>query len=259
MDKKVLKNLLLLSIILSSGVLFGQAFDVETEKIMGIHKLVQNYYNQNYPDNISKAEFEYDDKGNAIRASYYYGNRLVSQNEYRYDENGLIVQEIEKVFANNKSTSDTISYTYKFDSENRIICKEKLYSQSKWIITTLFQDFDSNSNAQTLLQSSIYSTHTSKIKFNSKNQPIYKEKLANNSILEIEEIEYNSFGDIVYSNIPTLIDNLTGKVNEPLLLLRNRYSVVENYEYKYDESNRWTERYVIHKQKKILLNKRLYK
>lgn len=256
MEKDDLKYLLMLSIILSSRVLFGQAFDAETEKIKGIKKLVEYYYNRSNSENISKAEFEFDNEGNVINAFYYYSRTLVSQNEYHYDENGLIVQVIEKELGNNKSRTDTINYKYKFDSNKRIIYKEKI--QSKWIVTTIFQDFDTNGNAQTEINSTIYRSVISKIKFNSQNQPIHKQKILNNSIFEIEEIEYNKFGDIVYSYIPTLLDKLTGKEIKIELLLKNRYSTIENYEYKYDELDRWTERYVNYKRKKILLNKRIY-
>lgn len=255
MEKDFLKYLLLLPIILCSRVLFGQAFDAETEKIKGINKLVEYYYNGSNSENISKAEFEFDKEGNVIKAFYYNSRTLVSQNDYHYDEKGLLVQVIEFIFGN-RSRTDTINYTYKFDSKNRIICKEKI--QPKWIVTTIFQDFDTNGNAQTEINSTIYRTVISKIKFNSHSQPIYKQKILNNSIFEIEETEYNKFGDIECSYIPTLLDKLTGKEIKIEFLLKNRYSVVENYEYKYDELDRWTERYVIHKRRKVLLNKRIY-
>jgi hypothetical protein len=39
----------------------------------------------------------------------------------------------------------------------------------------------------------------------------------------------------------------------------NRHSITETYEYKYDDLNRWTEKYVIYDDKRILAMKRLYK
>lgn len=38
-----------------------------------------------------------------------------------------------------------------------------------------------------------------------------------------------------------------------------RYAIIEVYEYTYDKLNRWTEKYVVFDNRKILLEKRVYK
>jgi len=77
------------------------------------------------------------------------------------------------------------------------------------------------------------------------------------SIADFEEIRYNEIGDIIYSCIPALLDKETGKMKT--LIGGRRYSVVEEYEYIYDCFNRWIEKYVIFDNKKLLLEKRIYK
>lgn len=71
------------------------------------------------------------------------------------------------------------------------------------------------------------------------------------------------YGDKIYSNVPTLLDKETGKM-VLFIVGRNytgcrRYSIIEVYEYKYDELNRWTEKYVVFDNRKVLLEKRIYK
>ncbi len=248
-------NFLLIILNLSSGYIFGQRFNVETQRIKGVKKLVEYYFDGCCGSNGSRTRFEFDFNGNARKEFNYFNSRLISQYQYDYNEKGLLIREI-RIFDNDNNTdNDTINYSYKFDNLERIILKEM--KGGTWVKTYLFQDFDSANNAQTIVESGEYLNTTYKKKFNEQNLPTSIQTILKDSIIEIEEINYNDFGDIIYSYVPTMLDKSTGKVF--WFICGNRHSVIEKYEYKYDELNRWTEKYVIYDNKKLLVRKRLYK
>lgn len=72
------------------------------------------------------------------------------------------------------------------------------------------------------------------------------------NITQIEESQYNQYGDKIYSNVPTLMDTTTGKMSDWWHWFR------EEYEYTYDKLNRWIEKYVTYDNKKVLLETRIY-
>ena len=64
-------------------------------------------------------------------------------------------------------------------------------------------------------------------------------------------------GDLCYSLIPSIV----GKEDEPLAIWfgGNRHAPEERYEYTYDNQNRWTKKYLVYKDKRVLHEKRKYK
>ena len=96
-----------------------------------------------------------------------------------------------------------------------------------------------------------------KRRFNSTGQQTFNQRLENDSITQIEESQYNQYGDKIYSNVPTLKDKKTGKMIRQIG--GNRHWFLEEYEYTYDKLNRWIEKYVIYDNKKVLLETRIYK
>jgi hypothetical protein len=76
-------------------------------------------------------------------------------------------------------------------------------------------------------------------------------------VIILEEKRYNTKGDLSYSIIPDLV----GKDKKGLAIFigGNRFSAIEEYEYVYDNLNRWTEKFVVFENKKLLFEKRKYK
>ena len=248
-------NLLLLILNLIPGFIFGQRFDIETQRIKGIKKLVEYYFDGCDANTDARTRYEFDFAGNVRKEFNYSNNRLSSQFQYDYNEKDLLIREIKILNNDNGGDNDTIKYSYKFDNLERIIFKE--IKGRTWVKTYLFQDFDSANNAQTIVESGKKFSTTYKKKFNKQNLPTSIQTIEMDSIIRIEEINYNDFGDPIYSYVPTLLDNSTGKMF--WLIGGNRHSVIEKYEYKYDDLNRWTEKYVIYDNKKLLVRKRLYR
>ena len=66
-------------------------------------------------------------------------------------------------------------------------------------------------------------------------------------------MQYNEFGDIIYSNLPLY------NIKKIETITTGRYSAVEIYEYVYDKFNRWLEKYVVFENNRVLIEKRFYK
>jgi hypothetical protein len=236
-------------------MLKGQQFDIESEKVKGVKKLVEYYFDGCDVVDWSRTRYEFDFDGNAVREFNYTNRKLESKCQYDYNNRGLLLKIIRTVYRKELELLDTTFYSYEFDSIGRK--KSTLISNGTSVLTLLYLDFDSANNAQTIIVSGKHFKTTYKKKFNQFNKPTEIETFEYDSLVRREEIKYNEFGDICYSYIPTLLDKSTGTMYR--LIGGNRHSITETYEYKYDDLNRWTEKYVIYDDKRILAMKRLYK
>lgn len=198
-----------------------------------------------------RAVYYFDKSGNAIKSSHFYRIRRYASYRYLYNNKGRLLEKSKTYDINNKNKKkeiNTTRFTYEFDPIGRLIHKTTDSEGQK--SEEYYQDFDNN-NPQTI----IYPSNGIKYvrKYNSLNQVILIQRIENDVIKNIEEIQYNEFGDKIYSNLP-LYD-----INKIETITTGRYSAVETYEYIYDKSNRWIEKYVVFDSKRILLEKRFFK
>jgi len=256
--KQIMKGYYLFFIsllLLLTTVSFGQSIDVETEKFPGTKKLVVKSYNGCCAQNGYKAVYLFDSIGRAIKSYNYFKRRLLATYEYHYNEKGFLAEKIMVYDINNKSRKDTTKFVYTFDLKDRVVTKTKYFGN--WSSIEAYSDFDTLNNPTTVRHTFDKNTSIEKRVYNSLGQQILNHKIKENNITSTEESKYNEYGDKVYSNIPTLLDKETGKM--VMLLGGSRYSIVENYYYTYDSLNRWTEKYVLFDNRKVLLEKRIYR
>lgn len=248
---------ILILLILSSLELtiLGQSIDVNTEKFIGTNELTVKSFNGCCSKKGYKAIYNFDKEGNAVKSSNYFRRKHLASYVYKYADNGPLIEKVQTFDINNKNRVDTTRYIYNYDSVGRII--SEIENFGTWQVKKTFSDFDSNNNAQTVLRTFDKWTTTTKRTFDSHSRIILKQTYENDTLDFQEEIRYNENDDIIYSYIPTFIDKETGKM--VVLIGGNRHSVTETYEYKYDNKNRWIEKYVIFEKKKILLETRDYK
>ncbi len=239
----------------STLITLGQSIDVESEKFKGIEKLTVKSFNGCCSKKGYRAIYNFDKEGNAIKSMNYYKRKHLASYVYKYGDSGLLIEKIQTYDINNKERVDTTRYDYSYDSNNRVISKTKYFG--RWQVDNKYSDFDSNNNAQTVARTFNNSVTITKRTFDSQNRIIRKQSFENDTLDFEEEIRYNEHNDIAYSYIPTLLDKETGKM--VTLIGGNRHSVTETFEYKYDNKNRWIERYVLFDNKKVLLEKRDYK
>ena len=247
----------LILLILSSIALttLGQSIDINTEKFIGTNELTIKSFNGCCSKKGYKAIYNFDKEGNAVKSSNYYRRKHLASYVYKYSDKGLLIEKVQTFGINNKNRVDTTRYIYEYDSVGRIISETEYFGT--WQVKKTFSDFDSNNNAQTVVRFFDKWTTTTKRTFDSQSRIILRQNFENDTLDFQEEIRYNENNDIIYSYIPTYIDKETGKT--VVLIGGNRHSVTETYEYKYDNLNRWIEKYVIFEKKKILLEKRDYK
>jgi hypothetical protein len=250
-----MKTLILITLLLLTLTSTGQSIDVEKEKFPGIQKLTVKSFNGCCSMNGYRVVYYFDNIGNVIRSLNYFKKKHLANFEYRYNDKGLLMEKIQTYDIDNKSRIDTIRFTYEFDTSDRITLKTEHFG--KWKHTESYQDFDANNNPQTVLSTFGNRTTILKRTFNSQNKEILKQRVENDSTITFEEIKYNEVGDIINSNIPSLLDKETGKM--AVLIGGNRHSIVEIYEYRYDKLFHWTQKYVVFDNKKVLLEKRIYK
>ncbi len=241
--------------LLSTSVSFGQSIDVETEKFPGTKKLIVKSFNGCCAQNGFKAIYYFDSSGRTIKSSNFFKRQLRASYEYRYNENGLLTEKIMVYDINNKSRKDTTKFVYAFDHKDRVITKTKHFGN--WSSIETYSDFDTLNNPTTVRHAFNKNTSIEKREYNSLGQQILNYRINEDTITSSEESKYNEYGDKVYSNIPTLLDKETGKM--VMLIGGSRHSIVEKYDYTYDKLNRWTEKYVLFDNRKVLLEKRIYK
>ena len=245
-------------LILSSAVISqsaGQSIDVRTAKFPGLKKLTVILYAS--CDSGTRTLYYFDNNGNFVKTASYFKHKRLFSCAYRYNEKGLLSEENE-TYSINHNNKDTVRYTYEFDTLGRMISVTE--HRFNYTFTEYHQDFDSNNKPKTIRtvfdDNRIVIRRLQKYEYDLKGQIILEKHLENDSVFYLEEKKYNSSGDINYSNVPTLLDKETGKMI--WLLGGNRFSVVEAYEYNYDNLNRWTEKYVVIDDRKVLVEKRLY-
>jgi len=246
--------LFLLFPILTSMGQHNRYIDVEAEKFPGIKKMtIQTFHRHNAKQGY-RAIYSFDENGNAIEASYFLGRKRLSNYKFSYNEKGGLAKKVQTYNVNSKGEITTTIFFYELDTNGRVILKTKCWNN--WKTTNSYHDFDSNNNPQTVISEFGNLTWTEKIKYDSLNKAILIQRLQNDSITDIEEMRYNEFGDMIYSYIPTLLDKETGKMK--VSFGENRYSMAEEYEYVYDQSGRWIEKYVVFDNKKVLFEKRIF-
>ena len=251
-----MRILIFILIVCKSISSIGQIIDIETEKFPGIKKLTVKYYNRVNSKAGYRYVYSFDNKGNAQKLSYYHQRRFLGSVFYQYNKTGLLTKEIYLDYMTERI--DTIRYSYYYDSIGRIISKIKYFGKNS--LTESYQDFNKNNLAQLIIRTIDNKTTIIWRTFNALNQEIITKTIQDTLISmdeDIEEIRYNEHGDIIFSNCPTLLNNETGEMY--LRVGGNRHSVVEEYQYKYDNSNRWIMKYLILNNKKILLEQRRYR
>ena len=242
-------------LLLMTSVSFGQSIDVETEKFPETKKLIVKSFNGCCAQKGFRAIYYFDSSGRTIKSSHYFKRQLRASYEYRYNEKGLLIEKIMVYDINNKSRKDTTKFAYTFDQIDRVTTKTELFG--KWSAIETYSDFDGLNNPITVRHTFDNNTFVEKKQYNSLGQEILNQRFKGDSLTRTEEIKYNEFGDIIYSNVPTLMDKETGKMI--MLVGGNRHWFLEEYVYSYDKFNRWTEKYVVYDNKKVLLEKRIYK
>lgn len=250
-----MKLLVLIMLFISTFTAEGQSIDVESEKIVEIEKLTVKSFNGCCSKKGYRAIYHFDKKGNAVKSMNYYKSKHLASYVYKYGDNGLLVKKIQTYDINNKDRVDTTRYEYSYDSNNRVVSKTESFG--RWKVDEKYENFDSNNNAQTVIWTLENSKAITQRKFDAENRIVHIQRFRNDTLDFEEAIRYNEFDDIVYSDIPTLLDKETGKM--VMLIGGNRHSVTETFEYKYDNKKRWVKKYVIFDNKKVLLEKRDYK
>ena len=212
-------------------------------------------YNSCCPKKGFREVYHFDKKGNAIKSLRYYKQKHLSSYVYEYDKKDNLTREVQTYDINNKNPVYTTEYFYDYDSINRLVLRRKLYNT--WETKVLFSNFDSNDNAQTLTEIFNQRTLIEKRTFDTKNRVVEVKRFRSDSLIFEEEMRYNEHDDLIYSHIPTYLDNETGKMI--ILIGGDRHSVTEEYEYLYDDQARWIKKYVLYDNKRVLLEKRHYK
>ena len=156
----------------------GQSpIDVETEKFPGVHKLTTESFNDCCAMKKGyRAVFYFDSIGNAVKSSYFFKKKRLASYEYKYNDKGLLIEEIKTYDSWKKGSLTTIFFFYELDSNDRVICKTN--NHGMWKSTLYYQDFDSNNNPQTVVHKIDNVIWTKKQEFNSLNKPILIQTLA---------------------------------------------------------------------------------
>lgn len=253
---KVYRLFILTTILLLTSISFGQSIDIETEKFMGIKKLIVKSFNGCCAQKGFRAIYYFDNNGRTIKSSNYFKRQLLASYEYRYNDKGFLIEKNQTFDINNKNRKDTTKFDYTLDANGRVITKAINFG--KWTAKDMYSDFDTLNYAQTVIHTFDNNKGVvEKRQFNSKGREVFNQQLKNDTISMTEESKYNDYGDKVYSNIPELLDKETGKM--VILIGGSRHSIIEVYEYSYDKLNRWTKKYVVFDNKKVLLEKRIYR
>jgi hypothetical protein len=231
----------------------SQSIDVESEKFPGIKKLEVKSYNGCVKEGY-RAVYLFDNKGQATESSNYFKKKLLAKYKYRYYEKGLLIEKIQTFDINNKNKIDTTKFIYEFDEQGRVISKSEFFGQ--WVVLENFQNFNNKGFPTRVIRTFDNKTTTIQKEYDTLGNESKIQKVENDTIITLEEKRFNTQGDISYSIIPDLV----GKDKKGLAIYigGNRFSAIEEYEYVYDNSNRWTEKYVVYEGKKLLIEKREY-
>jgi hypothetical protein len=254
-----MKKLTLIALLaLTIDFCLAQSFDVENERLSGVSNLTIKSFNGCCAKKGYRAKYYFNENGQSVKSENYFRMKKLAEHEYLYDSLGHLTHSIQTYSINDKDRIDTNWTMYTYDSEKRIIEKTDWTSpQHSW--TEEYEDFNeldkptktirySSSNSDTSIQLVDYNQHGQVTKI------MYQES---DSLRTTEILDYNEQGDLKYSLVPSIV----GKEDEPLAIWvgGSRHAPEERYKYTYDNQDRWIEKYVTFKDKKVLLETRKYK
>ena len=254
-----MKKLTIIALLtLTINLCLAQSFDVENDRLPGVSTLTIKSFNGCCTKKGYRAKYYFNDQGQAINSKNFFRLKKLSEFEYRYDSLGNLTHKIQTYSINDKDRVDTNSTQYVYDSDKRIIKKtEWTSSEHSW--TEEYKDFNNfDKPTKTIFYSSSNNdTSVQVVKYNQIGRVslvMYQEA---DSLRTTEILDYNKQGNLSYSLIPSIV----GKENGPLAIWvgGSRHAPEERYDYSYDNQNWWTEKYVIYKDKKVLLETRKYK
>tara|TARA_R110002049_G_scaffold305808_1_gene503300 strand:- start:929 stop:1696 length:768 start_codon:yes stop_codon:yes gene_type:complete len=237
----------------------AQSFNVEDDRLLGVSTLTIKSFNGCCSKKGFRAKYYFNNKGQAVRSEHFFKRQKRAEYEYKYDSLGNLVYKISIYDSNNKGKLDTINYiNYELDSENRIIKKTK-WSSPELLWTKEYEDFNEFDQPEKIIHYSSLNpdTITRKINYNQNGQSIRIMTQNEDTLRTNEILDYNEQGDLSYSLLPSFV----GKEKEPLAIWvgGRRYAPEEKYKYTYDTKNRWTRKYRIVEDDKVLFEKRTYK
>jgi hypothetical protein len=243
-------------LILIAQIGIGQSFDVENEKIFSASEIEIKDFASHGDEKGYRAIYYFDKYGFATKSEHYLKRKLLSSHEYHYNEYGLLISDIE-TFSINRSRSNTTHIRYELNEKDQIIVKAYVFGPG--LINTQYY-FDHNKLGKPGKIKTIDTDKTESIQlltYDSLGRIVQFEKYINDSIIETELKEYNFDGDIVYSLKTPFIHKETDSL--AIYIECIRLDAEEYYEYTYDEYNRWTEKFVVIDDQRILLETRKYK
>jgi hypothetical protein len=242
-----------------TNVSFGQSIDIESEKYPGTKKLIVKSYNGCCAKKGFKAIYYFDNNGRTIKSSNFFKRQLRASYEYLYNDNGLLSKEILVYDINNKSRKDTTKYFYEVDTTGKVLSKQMTFGLgNRFSYTDYFKEFNELGLPKTVIRVNDRKEKTIiQRTYDSIGNITKEEKVENDTLITLEERNYNQNGHLIYSILPSIVG--VDKKGLAIFIGGSRYSAIEKYEYTYDVLNRWTEKYIIYDDKKILHQMRIYK
>jgi len=248
-------NLLIFILFLIWKIPFAQHQDFPKGNFVGVKSLEVRHFNGCAKKGF-RTKYYFNGNGQIISAKHLFKREKRLTEEFQYDSLGYLKYQI-STFNINKEGQDTISFNYLFDFRDRI-SQRITKTQSGRKYTEVFSDFNELDKPRKILSFLPGNTDPiHKIVEYNKFGLVTKRKLfENDSTSIIEILDYNESGDLCYSLIPSII----GKEKEPLAIWvgGGRFAPEERYEYVYDEFQRWKKKYVRFRDKRILIESRVY-
>ena len=236
--------------------LVGQNFiDVEKEKFSGVKKLIVEILSNVISRKKYSSVYYFDNKGNAIKSSKFRGNKCITNFRYQYNAMGLLIEEMQTYYWKCKKKNKITKYFYELDTVDRIISRTKYSDEDSY--TTYYQDFDDSNNPQTIIGVRGGFAIIKK-KYDAFNRVIAIEVYDKEKILDSLVIKYNEFGDEIYSYSGSFLNFNKKEDTEPFISDSVVFEIESHYEYLYDLSNRWIEKYLLHDNNRLLLRKRIF-
>jgi len=253
--KKIFLSTLLIFVI---DIAQAQLWNFENDDLSGVSIMVAQSLNSCGAKKGFRSKYYFNSKEKVVRVKHSFRRQKRSKYEFRYDSFGNMTHQITKYNINQKGTIDTSLTQYKYDSLNRIV-KKTHWTSPEYSFTKVYSDFTDLNKPQKVisLSSSSADSLVQILSYNLIGQ-VVKIEVQDNDTLRISEIrDYNEHGYLSYSIIPSIV----GKEKEPLAIWvgGGRYAPEERYEYKYDRQNRWIEKYILYRDKKVLLETRKFK
>lgn len=236
----------------------AQSFDVKNDRLPDVSTLTIKSFNECCAKNGYRAKYYFNENGQAVKSINYFKLKKLAEFEYLYDSLGNLTHSIQTYSINGKDRIDTNWTRYTYDSEKRIIRKTD-WTSTGHSCTEEYEDFNElDKPTKTIRYSSLNSdTSIQLVNYNQYGKVTKIMYQESDSLRTTEILDYNEQGDLKYSLIPSIV----GKEDEQLAIWigGSRHAPEERYEYTYDDQNRWTEKYVIFKDQKVLLETRKYK